>query len=221
MKKIYIVEDEKNLRLLLQKYLENDGYVVSTFELGEDALKHINDKPDLWLLDIMLPDTDGYEIIKQIKLLDENTPVIFMSAKNDELDRVVGLELGSEDYISKPFLPREVVIRVNKLFEKLGKNISEKDIDIGEYIISKNSRSILSEDEEIKLTNNEFELLMYFVLNKNTVVNRNQILSDVWNYDYFGSDRVVDDTIRRLRKKMPKLNLETLYGVGYKLVVND
>ena len=79
----------------------------------------------------------------------------------------------------------------------------------------------LSEDEEIKLTNNEFELLMYFVLNKNTVVNRNQILSDVWNYDYFGSDRVVDDTIRRLRKKMPKLNLETLYGVGYKLVVND
>lgn len=219
MKKIYIVEDEKNLGLLLQKYLEKDGYEVTVFNTGLPAIEHISDLPDLWLLDIMLPDTDGYEIIKKIKEYNLSTPVIFMSAKNEELDRVTGLELGSDDYISKPFLPREVVLRVNRLFEKTGREIPDEDITVGEYVIHKKQRTIFHGEEEIKLTNNEFELLCYFILNKNIVVNRVQILSDVWGYDYFGSDRVVDDTIRRLRKKMSKLNLETLYGVGYKLVI--
>lgn len=220
MKKIYIVDDEQSLGILLQKYLEKDGYEVSVFNNGTDAIKHIKDMPDLWLLDIMLPDIDGYEIIKQIKGYNNTTPCIFMSARNEELDRVVGLELGSDDYISKPFLPREVVIRVNKLLERFQKTETDDEkIDIGDYIIYKKQRTIFDGEEEIKLTNTEFELLQYFILNKNIVVNRVEILTDVWDYNYFGSDRVVDDTIRRLRKKMPKINLETLYGVGYKLVV--
>lgn len=219
MKKIYIVDDEQSLGLLLQKYLEKDGYEVSVFTNGTDAIKHIKDVPDLWLLDIMLPDIDGYEIIKQIKEHNQNIPCIFMSARNEELDRVVGLELGSDDYISKPFLPREVVIRVNRLLERFQKEDVDEKIDIGDYVIYRKQRTIFDGEEEIKLTNTEFELLQYFILNKNIVVNRVEILTDVWDYNYFGSDRVVDDTIRRLRKKMPKINLETLYGVGYKLVV--
>ncbi|MFL0266702.1 response regulator transcription factor [Candidatus Clostridium radicumherbarum] len=221
--KIYLVEDEKSLNILLEKYLQKEGYEVTTFANGNSAIEKIKDLPDLWVLDIMLPDTDGYEIIKTIKEYNKNTPVIFMSARNEELDRVVGLELGSDDYLSKPFLPRELVIRVNKLMERIYGKVNEEAVDIllsiGEYRISKNQRTVLLGNEEIQLTNKEFELLNYFVVNKNTVVSREQILVNVWGDDYFGSDRVVDDTIRRLRKKVERLNFETVYGYGYKLVV--
>ncbi|MFL0245411.1 response regulator transcription factor [Candidatus Clostridium stratigraminis] len=222
-RKIYLVEDEKSLNILLEKYLQKEGYEVTTFANGNSAIEKIKYLPDLWVLDIMLPDTDGYEIIKSIKQYNKNTPVIFMSAKNEELDRVVGLELGSDDYLSKPFLPRELVIRVNKLMERIYGKVNEEAVDIllsiGDYRISKNQRTVLLGNEEIQLTNKEFELLNYFVVNKNTVVSREQILVNVWGDDYFGSDRVVDDTIRRLRKKVDRLNFETVYGYGYKLVV--
>lgn len=222
-RKIYLVEDEKSLNILLEKYLQKEGYEVTTFANGNSAIEKIKDLPDLWVLDIMLPDTDGYEIIKAIKEYDKNTPVIFMSARNEELDRVVGLELGSDDYLSKPFLPRELVIRVNKLMERIYGKANEEAVDIllsiGDYRISKNQRTVFLGNEEIQLTNKEFELLNYFVVNKNTVVSREQILVNVWGDDYFGSDRVVDDTIRRLRKKVERLNFETVYGYGYKLVV--
>lgn len=222
-KKIYLVEDEKSLNILLEKYLQREGYEVTTFFDGNSALERIKENPDLWILDIMLPDSDGYEIIKAVKENNKDTPVIFMSARNEELDRVVGLELGSDDYLSKPFLPRELVIRTNKLMERVyGKtNIEPIDSDenVGEYRVSKRQRTVFLEKDEIQLTNKEFELLNYFVENKNNVVSREQILISVWGNDYFGSDRVIDDTIRRLRKKMEKLNLETVYGYGYKLVI--
>ena len=118
-KKIYLVEDEISLNLLLEKYLQREGYEVTTFVNGNTAIERITDMPDLWILDIMLPDIDGYQIIKAIKANNKNTPVIFMSARNEELDRVVGLELGSDDYLSKPFLPRELIIRTNKLLERI------------------------------------------------------------------------------------------------------
>ena len=221
MKQIYLVEDEKSLNILLKKYLEVEGYEVITFSDGMSALSRINDLPDLWVLDIMLPDIDGYEILKAIKEFKEDTPVIFMSARNEELDRVVGLELGSDDYLSKPFLPRELVIRVNRLFERMcGKEDSEVDeiITVADYRIRINQRSVNYQNKEIQLTNKEFELLLYIVQNKNIVVTREQILMNIWGFDYFGSERVVDNTIRRLRKKMDKLTIETLYGYGYKLV---
>ena len=222
-RKIYMVEDEKSLNVLLEKYLQKEGYDVTSFSDGNSALEKIKDVPDLWILDIMLPDIDGYELIKKIKEHNKNTPVIFMSARNEELDRVVGLELGSDDYLSKPFLPRELIIRVNKLMERIygGEENTEDYFLIDGYKISKNQRTVFSDDTEISLTKFEFELLMYFIINKNNVLSREQILEKVWGYDYFGSDRVVDDTIRRLRKKMEQLNVDTVYGCGYKLVVKQ
>jgi two-component system response regulator CssR len=221
-KKIYLVEDEKSLNILLEKYLEREGYEVTTFSDGTSSIAKIKDMPDLWILDIMLPDIDGYQIIKAIKENNRNTPVIFMSARNEELDRVVGLELGSDDYLSKPFLPRELVIRTNKLMERIygdeGKEVYYDTLYIGDYRISKNQRTVFSLEEEIQLTKMELELLIYLVENKNILISREQILIKVWGEDYFGSDRVVDDTIRRLRKKVNKINIETVYGYGYKLV---
>ncbi|APF27095.1 DNA-binding response regulator [Clostridium sporogenes] len=221
-RKVYLVEDEKSLNILLEKYLQREGYEVTTFFNGSSAIEKIKDVPDLWILDIMLPDIDGYQIIKAVKENNKNTPVIFMSARNEELDRVVGLELGSDDYLSKPFLPRELIIRTNKLMERIyGKSNNSMDIitNIGEYKISKRQRAVFFGEKEIQLTNKEFELLNFFVENRNNVISREQILISIWGEDYFGSDRVIDDTIRRLRKKMDKLDLETVYGYGYKLVV--
>ncbi|MBD5637390.1 response regulator transcription factor [Clostridium botulinum] len=221
-RKVYLVEDEKSLNILLEKYLQREGYEVTTFFNGSSAIERIKDTPDLWILDIMLPDIDGYQIIKAVKENNKNTPVIFMSARNEELDRVVGLELGSDDYLSKPFLPRELIIRTNKLMERIyGKSNNSMDIitNIGEYKISKRQRAVFFGEKEIQLTNKEFELLNFFVENRNNVISREQILISIWGEDYFGSDRVIDDTIRRLRKKMDKLDLETVYGYGYKLVV--
>ncbi|WP_373687916.1 response regulator transcription factor [Clostridium estertheticum] len=221
---IYLVEDEINLNLLLEKYLEREGYEVTTFSTGNPAIARIKDVPDLWILDIMLPDIDGYEIIKAIKAFNKNTPVIFMSARNEELDRVVGLELGSDDYLSKPFLPRELIIRTNKLLERIsGTNKADvtsisDDLNMAGYCISKKQRTVFIGSDEIVLTKKEFELLYYFIENKNNLVSREQILDNVWGDDYFGSDRVVDDVIRRLRKKIDKFTIETVYGYGYKLV---
>lgn len=222
-KKIYLVEDEKSLNILLEKYLQREGYEVTTFSDGESALERIKDMPDLWILDIMLPDIDGYDIIKAVKHNNKSTPVIFMSARNEELDRVVGLELGSDDYLSKPFLPRELVIRTNKLLERIyGKDdkiTEEAVLDINGYKISKSQRTVFLDNMEIQLTNKEFELLNYLIDNRNNLLSREQILISVWGDDYFGSDRVVDDTIRRLRKKVSELTIETVYGYGYKMVI--
>lgn len=220
--RVYLVEDEKSLNILLEKYLQREGYEVTTFLNGNTAMERIKDMPDIWILDIMLPDIDGYQLIKAIKGNNKKTPVIFMSARNEELDRVVGLELGSDDYLSKPFLPRELIIRTNKLIERIygreNEEILDKTLNISGYIISKKQRTVYHEEEELQLTNKEFELLLYFVENKNNLISREQILLSVWGNDYFGSDRVVDDTIRRLRKKMDKLCIDTVYGYGYKLV---
>lgn len=219
---IYLVEDEKNLNALLEKYLRHEGYYVTTFLNGREAQEKIHENPDLWILDIMLPDIDGYQLIKEIKNHNSSTPVIFMSARNEELDRVVGLELGSDDYLSKPFLPRELVIRTNKLFERLNDKFDRMDMNIialGEYSLDRIQRTVFCNNIEIVLTNKEFELLLFFINHKNILLSRDQILDKVWGDDYFGSDRVVDDTLRRLRKKVTKLNFDTVYGQGYKLVV--
>ena len=222
-RRIYLVEDEMSLNILLEKYLQREGYDVTTFSNGEAAIEKIKDMPDLWILDIMLPGIDGYALIKAIKEYNKNTPVIFMSARNEELDRVVGLELGSDDYLSKPFLPRELVIRTNKLMERIygtaKKGPQDEVFNIAGYKVSKKQRTVFLETEEIQLTNKEFELLSYFIENKNNLISREQILVSVWGDDYFGSDRVVDDTIRRLRRKMEGLNIDTVYGYGYKLVL--
>ncbi|MEH7417954.1 response regulator transcription factor [Neobacillus drentensis] len=219
MATIYLVEDEEHLNQLLKKYLEKEGYQVVSFFDGESAIQKIHDLPDLWILDIMLPDIDGYQLIKNIKEYNSKTPVIFMSARNQELDRVVGLELGSDDYLSKPFLPRELIIRTNKLIQRMSGEKAEVSTahQLDNYLVNRKQRTVFDGDQEIILTNKEFTLLLYFIENLNTVVTREQILEKVWGDHYFGSDRVVDDTIRRLRKKLARIVIETIYGFGYKL----
>lgn len=220
--KIYLVEDQADLNEVLTSYLKKEQWDISSFFTGKEALEKIVDKPHLWILDIMLPDMNGFEIIKKIKEYDANTPVIFISARDTELDRVIGLEMGVDDYISKPFLPRELIIRVKNLLERLYRN-RQKDtedikVGIGTYKVNIKKRIVTENDKEIELSSKEFDLLLLFIQNLNCAFSRNQILNRVWGEDYFGSDRVVDDLIRRLRKRMPKINLEAIYGYGYRMV---
>lgn len=215
MKKIFLVEDEKLLVDLLTSYLIEAGYDVKSFTNGIDAKNSILEKPDLWVLDIMLPGIDGYSLIREIKTKSPDVPVIFMSARNAELDRVVGLEMGSEDYLPKPFLPRELVLRVNRILDTDKKEQKKSVIKIGPYIFHKEKRIITSEQEEITLTVKEYELLDLLTNSHEKAISRTDIIENVWGMDYIGSERVVDDTLRRLRKKLPNLPLETVYGYGY------
>ncbi len=215
--KIYLVEDDKNLNLILTTYLKKEGWEISSFFTGEEALNAIKTPPDLWILDIMLPDIDGYQIIKEIKSITPHIPVIFISARDADIDRILGLELGSDDYLSKPFLPRELVIRTKKLLERVYKTPMEI-INIPPYTIDEKSRRVKKGEEIINLTSKEFDLLAFFIKNRNQALSREQILKCLWGEDYFGTDRVVDDLVRRLRKKMPELNIETIYGYGYRMI---
>lgn len=215
--KIYLVEDDNNLNLVLTSYLQKEGWNVSSFLTGNEAKNSISNEPDLWILDIMLPDIDGYHLIQEIKVATPNIPVIFISARDADIDRVVGLELGSDDYLSKPFLPRELIIRTKNLLERVY-NSSHIETTLPYYINEKN-RMVKLNEYIIDLTSKEFDLLIYFVKNQGVALSREQILSKIWGSDYFGSDRVVDDLVRRLRKKMPKLNVETIYGYGYRMIM--
>lgn len=215
--KIYLVEDDKNLNLILSTYLKKEGWEISSVFTGEEALSLINNPPDLWILDIMLPDIDGYQIIKEIKSITPSIPVIFISARDADIDRILGLELGSDDYLSKPFLPRELVIRTKKLLERVYGSNSEI-LNISPYTIDEKSRRVKLGNDPINLTSKEFDLLDFFIKNQDQALSREQILKSVWGEDYFGTDRVVDDLVRRLRKKMPKLNIETIYGYGYRMI---
>lgn len=218
---IYLVEDEENLNSILTSYLQNEGWSVMSFLKGKDAQEKIHNPPDLWILDIMLPDIDGYQLIKEIKLNNDTTPVIFISARDADLDKIIGLELGSDDYLAKPFLPRELVIRSKKLLERAYENSITKSEDnktfIGCYMVDEGTREVSKGGQVIELTSKEFDMLIFFMNYRSQAFSREQILERVWGEDYFGNDRVVDDLLRRLRKKLPRLNIETIYGYGYRL----
>ena len=218
MYKICLVEDEVYLSKLIKTYLEKENYEVITFSKGEDAINYIGNKVDLWILDIMLKDdVTGYDIIKEIREIDDHIPVIFTSARDQDLDKILGLELGSDDYITKPYSPKELVLRVNNMIKRVYGNNSQKLINYNNYSIDTDKRKVTENDKEIKLTTLEFDLLLLFLNNKSKSFSRDEILDNVWGNNYFGSDRVVDDLVRRLRKKLPKLNLTAIYGYGYRL----
>ena len=219
MYKIGLVEDELDLNKLIKSYLEKEGYDVVTFTKGADVLSFIdnNNEIQLWILDIMLEDDiTGYDIIKKVKEKNEEIPVIFSSARDENIDKIMGLELGSDDYIAKPYSPKELVLRVKNILKRVYSKDFHK-IKYNDYDINTEERTVSLNNEKINLTNLEFELLMYLLNNKNKPLTRDMILNEVWDSDYFGSDRVVDDSIRRLRKKMPNLNITTVYGFGYRL----
>ena len=216
MYKICLVEDEKNLNNLIKSYLEREGYEVTCYYSGKDALNHTKDIFDLWILDIMLgDDVSGYDVIKNIRN-ESSVPIIFTSARDQDLDKIMGLELGSDDYVTKPYSPKELVLRVGNLIKRTYSKSTEI-IVYDEYKIDLDKRQVTSNTKELSLTTLEFDLLILFLKNKNKSFSRNNILEKVWGNDYYGSDRVVDDLVRRIRKKMPKLRLNTIYGFGYRL----
>jgi len=218
---VCFVEDEKDLSNLIKTYLEKAGYEVICFTKGQEAINYIGNKVDVWILDIMLADdVSGYDIIKEIRKQDDNVPVIFTSARDQDLDRILGLELGSDDYIVKPYSSKELVLRVNNIIKRVYKDENNKIIKYETYTIDLDKRKIKENDNEIKLTTLEFDLLVLFLKNKDKCFTREEILQEVWGNDYFGTDRVVDDLIRRLRKKLPKINISAIYGFGYRLSWN-
>ena len=219
MFKICLVEDEIDLSNLIKTYLEKAGYHVTCFTKGNDAINYIGSDVDLWILDIMLgDDVNGYDIIKEIRKKDEIVPVIFTSARDQDLDKILGLELGSDDYITKPYSSKELVLRVNNIIKRVYKDKFTTSINYDDYVIEIEKRMVFLKDKEIKMTTLEFDLLILFLKNKEKTFSREEILNAVWGSDYFGSDRVVDDLVRRVRKKLPKLNLDAIYGYGYRLL---
>lgn len=214
---INIVEDEKDINNLVAQYLRKEGYEVHSYYTYEEASAHVvDDDVHLWILDIMLDDKSGFDLIEEIRLQGPETPVIFMSARDKEFDRIIGLEKGCDDYITKPFSPKELVLRVNNIIKRAYRDDNNR-ISIDGYELDEEQRKIYADNVEIELTTKEFDLLMMFIKNKGIAFSRDKILENVWEENYFGSDRVVDDTLRRLRKKLPNLNIHTIYGYGYRL----
>ncbi len=217
MYKICLVEDEESLNDLMKSYIEKEGYQVVQFFKGTPALEYIGkEKIDLWILDIMLQDTiSGYDLIKKIREFDSKAPVIFTSARDQDLDKILGLELGSDDYVTKPYSPKELVLRINNILKRVYANSNK--IKYENYEIDIDKRIVTHDGKEISLTTLEFDLLYMFLKNIGKSYSRDDILNNIWGENYFGSDRVVDDLVRRLRKKMPKLHINTIYGFGYRL----
>ena len=213
-----VVEDEVDLQTVVKLYLEKAGYEVICFEKGNDAINYIGNKVDAWILDIMLgDDVNGYDVIKAIREKYPDVPVLFTSARDQDLDRILGLELGSDDYITKPYSSKELVLRVNNLIKRAYKQTESHILEIASYQVDLDRRVVSKKDKEIKLTTLEFDLLVLLSKNINKSFSREEILESVWGDDYFGSDRAVDDLVRRLRKKCKDLNILTVYGYGYRL----
>ena len=216
---VCLVEDEIALSNIVKVYLERAGYEVICFSKGSEAINYIGNKVDIWILDIMLgDDISGYNVIKAIREKDEIVPVIFTSARDQELDKIFGLELGSDDYMTKPYSSKELVLRVNNIIKRVYKDSKQNNIiKYNDYTIDTEKRIVTLNEKEIKTTTLEFDLLVLFLKNINTCFSREDIIEKVWGSDYYGTDRVVDDLIRRIRKKLPKIKIEAVYGSGYRL----
>lgn len=214
--RINIIDDEKNLNDLVRTYLEKEGYIVYSFYTYEEAFLHKDDDVHLWIVDIMLDKNSGFDLLNEIKACKPDMPIVFMSARDQEFDRIIGLEKGCDEYITKPFNIKELILRIHNVLKRVYKD-DPALINIDGYVIDEEKRKVLFQNTEIELTTKEYELLLYFIKNKGLAISRDQVLSKVWDENYFGSDRVVDDTLRRLRKKMPDLNIKTIYGFGYRL----
>src|SRR5690554_6297701 len=226
-KKVLVVDDEKPIADILQFNLKKEGYEVYCAYDGDEALKMTEEiKPDLILLDIMLPNRDGMEVCREIRKKYE-MPIIMLTAKDSEIDKVLGLELGADDYVTKPFSTRELIARVKANLRRHQKDESQaeteaKDIEIGALVIHPNAYQVTKNGEALDLTHREFELLHYLARHIGQVMTREHLLQTVWGYDYFGDVRTVDVTIRRLREKIEDNPshptwIVTRRGVGYYL----
>jgi len=228
-KLIYVVDDEQNIRELLRKYLDAQGFDVEVFESGSSVLSAFSKREcDMMIIDIIMPEMDGYALCRELRKI-SNIPIIMISAKDDEIDRVLGLELGSDDYVSKPFQPRELVARIRSVFRRSVSTKEDKSNDekltAADITICLDERRVLMGDTEIELTSKEYSLLVYLVENKNKVFKRERLITDIWGYDFIGDTRAVDDLIKRIRKKLQeagaRMEIKTVWGYGYKVVEPD
>ncbi len=241
--RVAVVDDDSNIRQIVEAYLRKEGYETIGLVSAEQALKVWETAPpDLWVLDVMLPGMNGYEFCRRIRMETE-TPIIIISARDEEVDKILGLELGGDDYLTKPFSPRELVARVNRALRRWSQmrqslahpaaegahptaaSASGKDepggADVFPLVLNTDTRQVFWQGEELDVTPKEFELLRFLRDHPNRAFARDELLTSVWGYDYYGSDRAVDDLVRRLRKKIPDLPLETVWGYGYRLRLHE
>lgn len=223
-KKILIVEDEEDIAQLVKLYLEKDGFRTATAKTGIEGLRLIkSDRPDMVILDLMLPEMDGLEICKKIRNAPDTAllPVLMLTAKAEESDTIIGLELGADDYVTKPFSPKVLVTRVKALFRRLERADDPKQTSYtyGPLLVDLSRHEVLVDGEEIPLTAKEFGLLEQLLHHPGRVLTRDVLLNAVWGYDYYGTTRTVDVHVRRLKQKLPFLNeaIISIKSLGYKL----
>jgi DNA-binding response OmpR family regulator len=224
---ILLVDDEPSIIQLAQMYLEQDGYQVISAGNGRAALDQIAEQnPDLVVLDVMLPEMDGFEVCRRLRGKDNPVLILMLTARDEDIDKVVGLELGADDYLTKPFNPRELVARVRAMLRRaarmtenaVGKN---KVIQLKDLRIDPARREVFVNGEQVELRTQEFDLLMTFATHKSMVLTREQLLKLAWGYEYYGQTRTVDVHVAHLRKRIAnsQVSIETVTGIGYKLVV--
>ena len=224
MAKILVVDDEPNIVELARLYLKNEGYEVLTAGDGRAALDTIRQQPpDLVLLDIMLPGMDGWEVCKQVRQF-SRVPIIMLTARGDDVDKIVGLELGADDYMVKPFNPREMVARVKAVLRRTdGGRSATTRVQIGDVALDPARREVTVASQPVTLRAKEFDLLAYLMQHPGLALSREQLLNAVWGYDYYGDTRTVDVHIAHIRDKLAgsRVSIETVWGVGYKLVTSE
>jgi two-component system response regulator ResD len=233
--RILVVDDEERIRRLLKMYLERENYVIEEAEDGNEALeKALANDYDVILLDLMMPGKDGIDVCRELREK-KATPVIMLTAKGEEVNRVQGFEVGTDDYIVKPFSPREVVLRVKALLRRSSKTTSfvqaetvTKDVIVFPHLtIDNDAHRVLADGQEVSLTPKEYELLFYLAKSPDKVFDREQLLKEVWHYEFFGDLRTVDTHVKRLREKLNKVSEQaakmiiTVWGVGYKFEVSN
>ena len=219
---VLVVDDEKNIVQLARLYLNNEGFRVETAYDGKQALEKAKAvRPDLIVLDIMMPEMNGLEVCKEIRKT-SNVPVIILTARGDDVDRIVGLEIGADDYMAKPFNPRELVARVKAVLRRSqGDHEPPELIEVDGLRIDAASREVTLDGQPVQLRAKEFELLSAFAKHKGTVLDRERLLRMVWGTDYYGDSRTIDVHVAWLRDKLgdSSVKIQTVWGVGYKLVV--
>ncbi|KAB8138371.1 response regulator transcription factor [Gracilibacillus oryzae] len=231
-RKVLVVDDEERIRRLLKMYLEREEYEVDEAEDGDEAVhKALNNEYEIILLDVMMPGKDGIEVCKEIREK-KNTPIMMLTAKGEEISRIHGFEAGTDDYIVKPFSPREVVLRVKALLRRTGSqspanqtNRSKDMIEFPHLVIDNDAHRVLANNKEVNLTPKEYELLLFLAKEPDKVFDREELLKEVWKYEFFGDLRTVDTHVKRLREKLSKVSEEaskmivTVWGVGYKFEI--
>ena len=221
MTKILIIDDEVNIIELTKLYLEREGFQVESATRGQDGLTmQATINPDLIILDIMLPDIDGFEVCRQIRAKSK-VPILILSARREDVDKIIGLELGADDYLAKPFNPHELVARVKAILRRAqAEVVPPQIIDVFGIHIDILKREVIIKNETLKLRTKEFDLLTVFAQNPEVVLSRERLLNQVWGYDYYGETRTVDVHVNHLRDKLEgsTADIETYRGTGYKLV---